>query len=152
MNNNMKIAYAEVNQILDLLGNEYKNKIPEKIRNLFYEKEDKNYKINISSEKELRNSNISKTALTIISILNLKYWVTNKEEKQKLEDRYKENDKIFNEKINIYKKENWLKQRNETIKEEVVEETSLINIQEEGFLLKIKNFLKKIFNKKKVRK
>ena len=103
MSNNMKIAYAEVNQILDLLGNEYKNKTPEKIRNLFYEKEDKNYKINISSEKELRDSNISKTALTIISILNLKYWVTNKEEKYKLENRYKENDRIFNKKINIYK-------------------------------------------------
>lgn len=148
MSNNMSIAYAEVNEILNLLGNEYKNKIPEKIINLFYEKEDKNYKINISSEKELRDSNISKTALTIISILNLKYWVTNKEEKSKLEDRYKENDRIFNEKINIYKSENWLKQRNETIKEEVVEETSLINVQEE-FLLKIKNFFKKFLIKRK---
>lgn len=148
MSNNMSIAYAEVNEILNLLGNEYKNKIPEKIINLFYEKEDKNYKINISSEKELRDSNISKTALTIISILNLKYWVTNKEEKCKLENRYKENDRIFNEKINIYKSENWLKQRNETIKEEV-EETSLMNIQEEGFLLKIKKFFKKFLIKRK---
>lgn len=148
MSNNMSIAYAEVNQILNLLGNEYKNKIPEKIINLFYEKEDKNYKINISSKQELKDSNISKTALTIISILNLKYWVTNKEEKSKLENRYKENDRMFNEKINIYKSENWLKQRNETIKEEV-EETSLMNIQEEGFLLKIKKFFKKFLIKRK---
>lgn len=149
MSNNMSIAYAEVNQILDLLGHEYKNKIPKKIRNLFYEKEDKNYKINISSKQELKDSNISKTALTIISILNLKYWVTNKEEKCKLENRYKENDRMFNEKINIYKNENWLKQRNESIKEETVEETSLMNIQEEGFLLKIKNFFKKFLIKRK---
>ncbi len=149
MSNNMNVAYAEVNQILDLLGNEYKNKIPEKIINLFYEKEDKNYKINISSEKELRRSNISKTALTIISILNLKYWVTNKEERQELENKYKENDRIFNEKINIYKDYNWLNKRKDDFRQNIVEETSLVNIKKEGIFTKIRSFLNKFLNKRK---
>lgn len=149
MNNNINIAYAEVNQILDLLGSEYKNKVPEKIRNLFCEKEDKNYKINISSEEELENANISKTALIIISILNLKYWVTNKEEKKSLQNKYKENDNIFNEKINIYINDNCLKQGKQNSIENSVKQTRLLNIKHEGLFIKIKNFLSRIFKNRK---
>ena len=60
MDNILKNAYAEVYQILDILGNEYKRKVPYKLRKLFKENQNTNHKI----DKQINN--ISRIALIII--------------------------------------------------------------------------------------
>lgn len=70
---------------------------------------------------------INKTALTIISILNLKYWEKDENKKAKLKKIYDENERKFQEKINEYKQKDWLKiKRNRIIQEENNKEKALI--------------------------
>lgn len=108
MDTTLKNAYAEVNQILDILGEKYKCKIPEKVLKLFNEKQNPNYKINIKQQMKLNKElKISRNALTIISILNLKYWA-NSDEKKRLQETYKQNELEFQNKISEYKNDKWL--------------------------------------------
>ena len=72
MNTKMKKSYAEVRAILDLLGNTYKEKIPEKLLELFYF--DSEYVIEFDENIPIEEISITREALVIISILNLKYF------------------------------------------------------------------------------
>ena len=81
----LKNAYTEVNQVIELLGEPYKNKIPKQIINFFYENRNINYKANISKNIPIEDIEISRTALIIISILNLKYWETDENKKEELD-------------------------------------------------------------------
>ncbi len=149
MENSLKIAYSEVNQILDILGDNYKEKIPKKIIKVFKEKQDKNYKVEFNKNMKLEDLKISRTALIIISILNLKYWVDDSYEKERLTKLYKENQNEYDKKTNIYKQKNWLKDRYNKIGRETIESTNEIGLtikKEYRILEKIKNFLKIFFD------
>lgn len=154
METTLKSAYKEVSQILNLLGNEYKSKIPSNVLTLleegWKESNKKQDGINVQDKNELakaiQNGKISRNALAIISILNIKYW-TDEEEKQKLKAIYDENEEKYQNKINCYKEENWLKRK--TKKENLQEEVSLVEIQEKSIWTKIKIFLKKLMPKRK---
>ena len=150
MENVLKNAYAEVEQILDFLGDSYKNKIPSKLIRLFNEKKNINHKIYIDANTKVEDIKLSRTTIIILSILNLKYWETNINKKMKLKTIYDQNEEKYQEKINIYKQDDWLKNRskNKQIKE-VTNESSLIEIKKYSIFDKIKNFFKKILNYKK---
>ena len=150
MENVLKNAYAEVEQILDFLGDSYKNKIPPKLIKLFNEKKNINHKIFIDTNTKVEDIKLSRTTIIILSILNLKYWETNINKKMKLKTIYDQNEEKYQEKINIYKQDDWLKNRskNKQIKE-VTNESSLIEIKKYSIFDKIKNFFKKILNYKK---
>lgn len=139
MNSTLNNSYTEVSYILDMLGTPYKNKLPTKILDLIYKNKNSNY--------EFDKTNISRNALIIISILNLKYWENNEDEKIKLKKIYARNEKIYQDKINEYKNENWLKKDKKTEKIEEVKETSLSIIEDKSIWNKIKKFIKNIFNK-----
>lgn len=91
----LKNAYKEVSIILDLLGEEYKLKIPKPLLKLFNENQNINYCPNI-------NIDISREALTIISILNLKYWETNDKEIKRLKEIYSQNQIDYQKKMGLY--------------------------------------------------
>ena len=132
------------------MGDSYKNKIPPKLIKLFNEKKNINHKIFIDTNTKVEDIKLSRTTIIILSILNLKYWETNINKKMKLKTIYDQNEEKYQEKINIYKQDDWLKNRskNKQIKE-VTNESSLIEIKKYSIFDKIKNFFKKILNYKK---
>ncbi len=139
MDSTLSNSYTEVSYILDILGATYKNKLPTKILDLIYKNRNSNY--------EFDEKNISRNTLIIISILNLKYWENNEDEKIKLKKLYARNEKNYQDKINEYKKEDWLKKDKKTEKMEAVKEMSLTVTKDKSIWNKIKKFIKNIFNK-----
>lgn len=143
METTLKSAYKEVGQILNLLGNDYKAKIPSSLLALFEQNmEEKNVS---DLYKEIKNNKVSRDALIILSILNAKYWA-NEEEKQELRAVYDKNEEEYQRKINSYQRKDWLKkERNK----EKIEEVSLVVVRENSIWTKIKNFLKNLIPKRK---
>lgn len=147
MNTTLKNAYTEVNQIIELLGNEYKSQIPQKILNLFKEKQNTNYKTNINKDTPIDKMEISRTALVIISILNLKYWERDEDKKSELKRTYNENERKFQEKINVYKQNDWLKtKKDQIIQKEDNQEKALIEQKNISWISKIRNFFKDLIH------
>ena len=62
MENTQKMAYAEVGRILDILGDNYKKKVPSKIRELFYKEDNPQVDINLSN---INDKKISRKALCL---------------------------------------------------------------------------------------
>ena len=83
MNIETKEIYSEVYQVLNLLGNEYIDKLPSSLFRMVKEKRDSNYVPQYREEIPLNKQNIKKETLAIIALLYLNYWCEN--EKEKLE-------------------------------------------------------------------
>lgn len=165
---NIKLACSEVYCLLEILGDAYKNKLPSKFLKFVNENRDTDFSIEVN-ENDFENLKISKDGLVLISFLNLKYWVDDENEKQRLMEIYKKNDEIKQEKLNAYKQNDWLSSSNKKENQEItnkkieevyseniqntdeskVEENSLILVKKISFLDKIKNIIRKIFNKEK---
>lgn len=58
--NDLSIAYSEVYQILCFMEPKYVDRIPKKLLDLFYEKKDKDYKIQINPNIPLTEQNLQK--------------------------------------------------------------------------------------------
>lgn len=152
MEDTLKNAYAEVEKILDILGDKYKQKLPEKVRNLFQEKKNTNYEVKIDKKTKIEDIKVSRTALIIISILNLKYWEEDPDKKEELKEIYDKNEVKYQEKINIYKQDEWLKNRNSKKKIKIEEkntETDLIVQQDIPIITKIKKFFMNLIHNRK---
>ena len=80
MNIKTKEIYSEVYQILNLLGNEYKNKLPVSLINMLTEKREINYNPNYTEDRPLSEQNIKKETIAIIVLLYLNYWCENENE------------------------------------------------------------------------
>lgn len=170
---NIRLACSEVYCILEALGESYKNKLPMKFLEFINQNRNIDFSLDIN-ENEYENLKISKDGLVLISFLNLKYWVKDEKEKQKLIQIYKNNNDKKQEKINRYKQSDWLKQdynttysiSNMEIEKENTKKTSdekieveeiknietdnyLIEIKRNSFFDKIRAIIRKIFNKKK---
>ncbi len=148
MDATLKNAYTEVSQILELLGEEYQTQIPEKLLTFFNEKQNFNYKTNISKDTPIDKIEVSRTALIIISILNLKYWETDEVKKEELKRIYDENERKFQEKVNLYKQNDWLK--NDMIQEDGEQIKSLVVQKDVSWIEKIRKFFRNLvhFNRK----
>lgn len=140
MENTQKMAYAELGRILDILGDNYKKKVPSKIRELFYKEDNPQVDINLSN---INDKKISRKALIILSILNLKYWEDNPQKKQRLKIAYLENEVNYREK---FKENSWLNEKKEEVKTTTV--TTELTVRKETLGEKIRNFLKNLFKRK----
>ena len=147
MENTLKIAYSEVDQVLNILGEKYKQEIPKKIRDMISREKDANHKITIDKIDDIH---LTRKSLIILSIFNLKYWEKDKNNIEKLKQHYYNNERKYQEKINQYKEKDWL--QNKKFDGQVQEnyaETSLIEINNTSFISKIKIFLKKLIHLRK---
>lgn len=86
----MKKAYAEVDEILKNLTSEYLDRVPLNLRKFFSEEKDKSHKVDI--DFTLDDDGLLKETLAILALLNLKYWVKDKSEYNRLINIYKENE------------------------------------------------------------
>ena len=84
-------VFSEVFAFINLLGDEYKSKIPPKFMSFLKENMDLNYKPNVSKNIPIKNQNLHRTTIAMIAKINLQYWASS-EEKEKLLEIYKSND------------------------------------------------------------
>lgn len=92
-------AYAELLEILGCMEKEYINKIPKKLITLFKENALSNYEKHIDVTKPLEEQNISQKTAALIGMLTLQYWCESDKQKQELINIFKENERIYQEKL-----------------------------------------------------
>ena len=137
-------AYKEVNQILDMMGQKYKNKINRNLLKALKEKEAKDYQTKINPNLSFLEQKISRKALSILAVLNVKYWSEDEYEKERLINLYYENSKKYNMKY----KEIFNQQKNIKNEGEIDEPISLELVPvKKSFLAKIRVFLRNLFGK-----
>lgn len=149
MNEAIKIAYAEVDTILDLMEDEYKNKIPLKLRQLIKLNKLENYSVTINTNIPLENQHISKKALAILAVLNYNYWASQLE-KEELIKTYNNNQKKLQKEYDVNKifknnnkKNNIISNCNNNLNTQII-----LYKPKENFITKIINKIKNmIFNK-----
>ena len=83
-------AYTEVNCLLEYLPQSYIDKLPKKLIELIKEQSDKQYNINIDTNKSLLEQNFSKKTKDLIAVIKYNYWSTD-EEKQRLKNIFRKN-------------------------------------------------------------
>ena len=99
MNLKTKEIYSEVYQVLNLLGNEYIEKLPISLINMIKEKRETNYNPVYTDDAPLNEQNIKKETMAIISLLYLNYWCEDDNEKLEVKSILKENENRFQEKL-----------------------------------------------------
>lgn len=149
---NTRQAYSEIDEFLSLLTKEQINKIPLKLRELFKEEKDKEYKKQIYSEIPIKDQNLKRETLAIIAMLNLQYWCEDEKEKERLRKIYAQNEKIYQETLQIkFNPDNIFKNRQDISRDfnnTDTGSTAIIEFKEKSFLKKIFDKIKKIFNRK----
>ena len=145
---NVPGAYSEVYAFINILGNDYINKIPTKVYNAIKDNRDINYNPQFNKDQIIEKNDISQEALSLIAALNLQYWCTDLQEKNDLKKAYLDNTKKEDEK---YSYENVFKtnENNTTsvINEEKVDNSVAMVEYKESVFVKIKNWIKKFFNR-----
>lgn len=132
------IAYSEINEIINMLEDEDKNKVPENIRNFFKEEKNNDYIPQIDPSKPLIEQNLKRETIILLTILNLNYWCENEVEKQKWWNELEKNQKESEELEEKYKVDNLFKKKNNigTAKEK---ELQIVKYKKENIVKKILN-------------
>ena len=73
--------YSQVYSILELMGNKYINKIPNTFLDFIDNNRDKSYIPVYDFNSSFKEQNVDKMALSIICMLDLKYWCNDEERK-----------------------------------------------------------------------
>lgn len=92
-------AYAELLEILSCMEKEYTSKIPKKLIMIFKEHASSNYEKHIDATKPLEEQKISQKTAALIGMLTLQYWCESNEKKQELINIFKENERVYQEKL-----------------------------------------------------
>lgn len=137
---------VEVDEILNYLSDEDLMKIPENIRQIIKENKDKEYVWKYDISQELKNQNLSRDTIIILSYLNMEY-LLNEQQKKLMKEIHELNEKKSEEdKSNKYVVEDLFKGNN-TQQKNTEHEQSLIEYKESIFA-KLINRIKKFFIKK----
>ena len=144
---------VEVDEILNYLSEEELMKIPEDIRQVIKENKDKEYTWNYNEEKLLKEQNVSRDTIAILSYLNMEY-LLNEQQKELMNEihRVNEQEKMQKEYStdNQYDYEDLFKKKEKTEEIEEIDskkEVALIEIKKETFFRKLINKLKLFFKK-----
>ena len=146
---NSSLAYSEVCTILNMLEDEYKERVPKNVMDFFEEERDKEYNPIIDVNIPLEKQNLKRKTLVLLAILNLNYWCDSEEEKQEILDSFAKNEELkrlkekeLTENYNINNLFNKIENtENRT-------EVSLIEYKEQNFIQKIISKIKSLFRRK----
>lgn len=153
MENTVKDIYSEVYAILNMLGKEYINKLPNDIYNIIKEEKSTEYNPIYATTVALDKQDVKKETISIIAFLHLNYWC-NEEEKIKLRELFDENEDKYQEELK-QQGEQEVEQEDEEIQDdnneiEIGKEfLSMIVYKEENFAQRIFNKIRKLFSRKK---
>jgi len=143
-------AYSEINEFLGLLTEEQRNKVPKKLRDFFREERDTNYIKGIRADIPVNQQNFKEETLAIIALLNLQYWCQDENEKQRLKSIYANNEKVYQEMLQVkFNPDDIFKKRNIPKEEEETEKVSSVAMVEykEPLLKRIIDKIKNIFHR-----
>lgn len=146
---NSSLAYSEVCTILNMLEDEYKERVPKNVMDFFEEERDKEYNPIIDVNIPLEKQNLRRKTIVLLAILNLNYWCDSEEEKQEILDSFAKNEELkrlkekeLTENYNINNLFNKIENtENKT-------EVSLIEYKEQNFIQKIISKIKSLFRRK----
>ena len=143
------LAYSEVCTILNMLEDEYKERVPKNVMDFFEEERDKEYNPIIDVNIPLEKQNLKRKTLVLLAILNLNYWCDSEEEKQEILDSFAKNEELKRikekELTENYNINNLFKKiENNENKTEV----SLIEYKKQNFIQKIISKIKSLFRRK----
>lgn len=142
------MAYSEVYEILNLLDEKYKEKVPDKVRKFFAEERLKDYKPEIDVNTPLIEQNLNRETIVLLAILNLNYWCDTPEEKQEILDELSNNEKEKQELLEKYNPDNLFKNKTEEKQESAhTEELSVIEYKKPGIFRRILDKITKFFKK-----
>ena len=139
---NTRKAYSEIDEFLELLSEEQRNKIPKKLREFFKEEKDQEYKKGINPNIAIKNQDLKEETLGIIALLNLQYWCEDENEKQRLKEVYAKNEKVYQEMLQVaFNPDDIFKKRTSNAEKELeqAENTQIVEYKEP--------IIKRIFNK-----
>lgn len=154
MNTNAKI-YSEVDGVISAMGEEYRSKVPKKLKELILKHKDNSIDVKYDMSNPLTEQGISKEALSMIALIHLNYWCKNEEEKVELNRIFKENAiKNEEEKNKLYSPDNIFKNKKSQIQENIAkpeEQVSSKNMQiieyKENVFKRFIKYIKSIFSK-----
>ncbi|MEE1379778.1 MAG: hypothetical protein U0K52_05075 [Clostridia bacterium] len=138
------LAYAEIDEILNLLEDDYRERVPKKVRDFFKEEKMKDYHPEIDIEKPLIEQNLKRETMVLLAILNLNYWCENEEEKQRFLNELDKNEEEKKELEEKYNPDNLFKKKQD---ESTENNLQIIEYKKPNFiqilLTKIKKILKR---------
>ena len=144
------MAYSEVYEILNLMEDEDKKRVPQEVRDFFEEQRMKEYKPKIRTDIPLTEQNLRRETVVLLTILVINYWCDSEEEKQSFIDELEKNEKIKKELQEKYNPDNLFKNRKKTKEDVVMEQVENVEMiqYKENLFTKLKKWFEKIFDKK----
>ena len=142
------VPKEEIDEILNLLEDKYRDKVPEKVRAFFKEEKMVDYKPTIDVNTPLIQQNLKRETIVLLAILNLNYWCDTSEEKQEILDELSMNEKEKQKLLEEYNSDNLFKKRPEEKQEFVhTEELSVVEYKKPNFIQKLLNKIARLFKK-----
>lgn len=138
-------AYAEILEIINHIGEDYKKKIPTKLLKFFEENKDMDYKYQLT--KTTNNGVFLDETIALLSMLESKYWAT-PEEKVILEKALKDNEMEYQNQLKEKYNPDFLFQKKKQVKnneEAMTQEVEMIEYKE-SILKRFINKIKEIFS------
>lgn len=149
---NSKRTYSEIFEILNILGKEAIDKLPNKLYYLIDEERDKEYKPDLLNENGLIDeTKISQETVALFAVLNMEYFIKDEEEKRELSNIYRENEQNYRTKLREKYNPDDLFKNNKIVNKNhnnSQNQESLIKYEEDKWYKKIFNMMKKIFKRK----
>lgn len=138
---------VEVSVILNHLNKSDYDKIPKEVIDRIEKNKDIEYVWNYDETKDLKDQNVSKDTIAILSYINMQY-LLNEEQKKFVQEVFNENQKkADNIKKERYNPDNVFKNKRQSIIEEAKHISSIIEVKEEKWYKKILNIIKNLFKR-----
>ena len=143
------IAYAEIDEILNLLEDKYREKVPEKVRTFFKEEKMVDYKPTIDVNTPLIQQNLKRKTIVLLAILNINYWCENEEEKQFFLNELAKNEEEKKRLEEKYNPDNLFKNNNDVSPDKIVEpqNISMVEYKKQGIFKRILDKITRFFKK-----
>ena len=143
------MAYSEVYEVLNLMEDEYRKRVPQKVIDFFDDERMKEYKPEIRVDIPLEEQNLRRETVILLVILTINYWCDTEEEKQSFINELERNEQLKKELAEKYNPDNLFKKtaKQDDINEQVVTNEVAIIKYEESLLKKIWNKILSIFKK-----
>ena len=141
--------YSEVYQILEELGDEYKNLIPEKLYKLIKTNRLKNYDPKISFNTPLTEQDINKQTTAFLCMLHYNYWCKDETERNVIDEILEHNENEKREKYFKYQENFDTKKINNKMRmpKNNSDCNALIIEENKNWINKMVNRLKRLFGK-----
>ena len=140
---------VELDEILNYLSVENLEKIPIEIRNSINEHKDKEYIWKYDETKELKEQELDRKTIAMLSYLNMEYFL-NEEQKEFMQNLHNLNEqKREKEKQEKYNPDNLYKNRTSTTIQETINENVAMVEYKESVFKKFLNKIKILFKKNK---